>query len=111
MAKIQVEVINLQSSQSGVARFDDMFATQSSLVWPIAAPKYLARDNKGIAGPSLLFQDIAHHDLGSTFGVSFGVIEKIRAAVVSDCHQFFGRFVADLLCERDPRAKPKLPYL
>ena len=111
MAKIQVEVIDLQSSQRSVACFDDMLTIQPFLVRPIAAPKHLARDHKSIARPSFLFQDVAHHDLGPTFSVGFGVIEKVRAAIVSDRHQFFGRLVADLLRERDPGAKGELAKL
>src|SRR5207244_2983539 len=68
-------------------------------------------ENKGISGPSFLFQNVSHHDFGSTFGIGFGVIEKIHAAVVSNRHQFFGRLAADLLCECDPGTERELAQL
>src|SRR6266478_5205055 len=105
MTKIQVEVINSQPAQGGVTRFDDMFAAQTLLVGPVAAPKNLARNDESIARPPFLFQNFTHHDLSSTFGVGFGVIEKINTAVVSDGHQFLGRLIANLLGKRDPRAE------
>src|SRR5205807_4143720 len=111
MAKIQVEVINLQPAQSGVTRFDDMFAAQTLLIGPVAAPKNLARNDESIAWPPFLFQNITHHDLSSTFGVSFGIIEEIGTTIVSDCHQLLGCFIANLLRECDPRAKGKLAQL
>ena len=111
MTKIQVEVIDLQPAQSGVTRFDDMFAAQTLLVGPVAAPKNLARNDESIAWPPFLFQNITHHDFSSTFGVGFGVIEEIGSVVVGDGHQFLGRFIANLLRERDPRAKRKLAQL
>jgi hypothetical protein len=111
MAKIQVEVINLQPAQGGVTRFDDMFAAQTLLIGPVAAPKNFARNDESIAWPPFLFQNITHHDFSSTFGVGFGVIEEIGSAVVGDGHQFLGRFIANLLRECDPRAERKLAQL
>src|SRR5882762_8410582 len=111
MTKIQVEVINLQPAQGGVTRFDNMFAAQTLLIGPVAAPKNLARNDESITWPPFLFQNITHHDLGSTLGVGLGVIEKVGTAVVSDSHQFRGRFIANLLRKRNPRAKRKLAQL
>src|SRR5438552_15550002 len=111
MAKIQVEVINSQPTQGGVTRFDDMFAAQTLLVGPVAAPKNLARNDESIAWPPFLFQNITHYDLGSALGVSFGVIEEIGPVVVGDGHQFLGRFIANLLRERDTRAERQLVQL
>src|SRR6266487_1071270 len=88
-----------------------MFTTQAFLVGPVAAPKNLARNDESIAWPSFLFQNITHHDLGSTLGVGLCVIEKIGTAVVRDGHQLLGRFIANLLRECDPRAKRKLAQL
>src|SRR5437762_11639094 len=61
-----------------------MFTTQAFLVGPVAAPKHLARNDERIARPPFLFQNITHHDLGSTLGVGLCVIEKIGTAVVRD---------------------------
>src|SRR5438874_5015920 len=94
-----------------MTRFDDMFAAQTLLVGPVAAPKNLARNDESIAWPPFLFQDITHYDLGSTLGVGFGVIEEIGFVVVGDGHQFLGRFIANLLSKRDPRAERKLAHL
>src|SRR5205814_8395983 len=88
-----------------------MFTTQALLVRPVAAPKNLARNDERIARPPFLFQNITHHDLGSTLGLGLSVIDKIGTAVVSDCHQFLGRFIANLLRKSDPRAKRKLAQL
>src|SRR2546430_10073090 len=88
-----------------------MFTAQAFLVGPVAAPKNLARNNEAIARPPFLFQNITHYDFGSTLGVGLSVIEKIGTAVVRDCHQFRGRFIANLLRKRDPRAKRKLAQL
>src|SRR5437868_5318870 len=88
-----------------------MFTAQALLVRPVAAPKNLARNDERIARPPFLFQNITHHDLGSTLGVGLSVIEKIGTAVVRDGHQLLGRFIANLLRKRDPRAKRKLAQL
>src|SRR5207237_10174411 len=82
-----------------------MFTAQALLVRPVAAPKNLSRNDKSITRPSFLFQNITHHDLGSTLGVGLRVIEKIGTAVVRDCHQFRSRSIANLLRKGDPRAK------
>src|SRR5438477_396366 len=88
-----------------------MFTAQALLVRPVAAPKNLARNDERIPRPPFLFQNITHHDLGSTLGVGLSVIEKIGTAVVRDGHQLLGRFIANLLRKRDPRAKRKLAQL
>src|SRR5207253_5414938 len=88
-----------------------MFTAQALLVRPVAAPKNLARNDERIARPPFLFQNITHHDLGSTLGVGLSVIEKIGTPVVRDGHQLLGRFIANLLRECDPRAKRKLAQL
>src|SRR5205814_4373082 len=81
-----------------------MFTAQALLVRPVAAPKNLARNDERIARPPFLFQNITHHDLGSTLGIGLSVIEKIGTAVVRDGHQSLGRFIANLLreCDHEP---------
>src|SRR5438046_10673988 len=88
-----------------------MFAAQTLLVGPVAAPKNLARNDESIAWPPFLFQDITHYDLGSALGVGFGVIEEIGSVVVGDGHQFLVLFIATLLRQRYPLAERKLAHL
>src|SRR5437764_5761676 len=88
-----------------------MFTAQALLVRPVAAPKNLARNDERIARPSFLFQNITHHNIGLTLGVGLSVLKKTGTAVVRDGHQLLGRFIANLLRKRDPRAKRKLAQL
>ena len=84
MAEVEIEIIHLQSAQCIVTGFENMFSTESVLIWLLrfrrSAKEDFARDKPGVAGPSGLFQDLAHDEFGAPSCVTLGIVEEIYAA-------------------------------
>ena len=111
MTKEKIQVIDLQPLQSGVTGVKNMFAAEPVLVRFLGVfgrtKKDLTRNKPGIARPAKFPENLAHHQLGPSGSVPFGVIEKIDSAIVGLDHQGFRDVVCDLVTERDPGSEGK----
>jgi hypothetical protein len=93
MTKEKIQVIYLQTFQSGVASLKNMFAAEAVLIWFLRmcgrAEKDFTRNEPGIARPSKFSKNLAHDQLRSTGSITFGVVEKIDPTLVRFDHQRF----------------------
>ena len=108
MAEIQVEVIDAQPLQRGVAGIDDVLARQALLRRPRIvrrAEEHLARHAPAVARQPQVGEHVAHDPLGLAVGVGLGVVEEVDAVVPRRRDQFARRAAADLVAERDPGAE------
>ena len=84
MTIIEIEIVDLQAEERGVARLDDVFAREAGLVGLVVFPaeENLAGNEEAAAPPAGFFEDGAHDELGLAVGVSLGVVEEIDPGVV-----------------------------
>ena len=108
MAQVQVEVIDPQALQRGVAGVVHMLARQPLLGGARIvdrAEHHLARHAPAIARQAQVGKDIAHHALRLALRVGLGVVEEIDAVVPGRRHQLAGDAAPDLLAEGGPGAE------
>ncbi len=111
MAKVQIEIIDLQALHGFVAGFDHVLAAQAGLIGlqlaraAIRTEINLTRHHKRTALPAHFLQNVTHHDFRLPTGVGFGIVKKIDTLIVRQFHQSFCYVVADLLAKSKPGAK------
>src|SRR6266705_1037551 len=96
MTEEEVEILQLHSFEGLAAGFEDVFARQALVVWPVASPEDLARDNYVLSRPSQFLENIPHNKLGLPVCVGFRAVEEIDTIIICDGHALDGDFFADL---------------
>src|SRR3989454_11937525 len=82
MTEEEIEIIQLQSFEGLAAGLEDVFARQALVVWSVASPEDLARDNYALPSPPELLENVPHYNLGLPVSVGLCAVEEIDTRIV-----------------------------
>src|SRR5881398_2018942 len=103
MTEKEVEIFHLQSFEGFAAGLEDVLARQAFVVWSVASPEDLARDNYALPSPPELLENVPHDDLGFPVSVGLRAVEEIDTHIIRDGHALDCDFFADLSTVGYPR--------
>ena len=105
MTEEEIQIIQLQSFEGLAAGLGNVFARQALVVWSVASPEDLARNNYALPSPPELLENVPHYNFRFPVSVGLRAVEEIDTHIVCNRHALDCDFFADLSTVGHPRTE------